>query len=241
MGARGAALGLPYMQNIDNWLRLLMNSGRPALLISRAELNLLSRGFSNGKVLISILVDDILLLLTLHLLIVGILVEHGCVLAVGIVDAENTVPPPGLEYSVPLAEEHLLCLELAELLELGLDVLEFLPSLPGHAHLARVDHEFVLSVLKFSDLFIDVLYVFLPLDLVKQRLFGLGLPKRGYSVPLLQRRGPIVLVHVYLLRRVLPVHRHERDTRSHHRRVHRVRASLQRLRMLRIVRRTSVR
>jgi hypothetical protein len=40
---------------------------------------------------------------------------------------------------------------------------------------------------------------------------------------------------------VLPVHRHERDTRSHHRRVHRVRASLQRLRMLRIVRRTSVR
>jgi len=186
MGARGAALSLPHVQNIDNRLRLLVNSGRPALLIGRAELNLLRGGFSNGKVLISILVDDILLLLTLHLLVVGILVEHRRVLAVGIVDAEDTVPPASLEYSIPLAEEHLLCLELAELLELGLDVLELLPSFPGHTHLTRVDHEFVLCVLKFSDLSIDVVYVFLPLDFVKQRLFRLGLPKRGYPVPLLQ-------------------------------------------------------
>ena len=123
--------------------------------------------------------------------------------------------PPSLDDSVPLAEEYLLCLELIELVKLGFDIVEFLPSLAGNPDLSRVDHELSLCVLEIRDLLIDRLDVVVSLRFVKQRLLCGQLLQGRDSLPLLQGGRPVILVNVDLLSRVLAVHRDKRDRRAH--------------------------
>ena len=157
--AWSAALGFPHVQDVNYWLWLFMNGGRSALLVGRAEFDLFGRGGAESQLFGAVPVDEFLLLLLLNLLIVSVLVEDTGLVGVGIVNAEDTVSPAGLDDSVPLAEEYLLSLELIELVQLGLDIVEFLPSLAGHPNLPRVDHELGLCVLEIRDLLIDRLDV----------------------------------------------------------------------------------
>ncbi len=164
-----------------------MNSGRSTLLISRPEFNLLSSGSAKSQFLQSISVDSLLLGLLLLLLFVSVFVEHASIVGVSIIDPEDSMSPASLNDSVPLAEEYLLGLELTELLKLRLDLLEFLPSLPGHPDFARVHHQLRLCIPEISDLLIYLLNVLLSLALVEQRLLRtIHLLQGGHAVSLLQ-------------------------------------------------------
>ncbi len=70
------------------------------------------------------------------LLFVCVFVKDASLVRVSIIDAENAMPPTGLDDAVPLSEEDLLLLKLIEILELSLDLLEFLAALPWDPDLA---------------------------------------------------------------------------------------------------------
>ena len=140
MRAWSASFLFPHMQDIDYGLRLFVNSGGSALLISRPEFNLLSSGSAKSQFFKSISVDSLLLGILLLLLFVSVFVEHAGIVRVSIIDPEDSMSPATLYDPIPLAEEYLLGFELTELLKLGLDLLELLPSLPGHPDFSRVYH-----------------------------------------------------------------------------------------------------
>jgi hypothetical protein len=106
---------------------------------------------------------------------------------VSIIDTKYAMPPTGLDDAVPLPEEDLLGLKLIEILELRLDLLEFLAAIPWDSDLARVNHELSLSFLQIGHLLVNLLEVVLSLGLVIQRLFLGQLLQSGDSVSLLQR------------------------------------------------------
>jgi len=106
---------------------------------------------------------------------------------VSIIDTKYTMPPTGLDDAVPLPEEDLLGLKLIEILELRLDLLEFLAAIPWDSDLARVNHELSLSFLQIGHLLVNLLEMVLSLGLVIQRLFLGQLLQSGDSISLLQR------------------------------------------------------
>jgi len=185
--AWSAPLGFPHMQDVNYWLWLFMNGSRSALLVGRPEFDLFGRGGAESQLFGAVPVDEFLLLLLLNLLIVSVLVEDTGLVGVGIVNAENTVSPAGLDDSVPLSEEYLLGFELIELVELGLDIVEFLPSLAGHSYVPRINHKLRLRVSEVPNLLINRLNVLFPLRFVKQRLLCGQFLESGHSLPFLQR------------------------------------------------------
>lgn len=121
------------------------------------------------------------------LLFVCVLVKNASLVGVSIIDTKYTMPPTGLDDAVPLPEEDLLGLKLIEILELRLNLLEFLAAIPWDSDLARVNHELSLSFLQIGHLLVNLLEMVLSLGLVIQRLFLGQLLQSGDSISLLQR------------------------------------------------------
>lgn len=104
----------------------------------------------------------------------AVLVENTRVAVIGVLHAEDAMAPTVLDYSIPLAKEHLLSFQGIEFLELSFNILEFGASLRGTSEIPGVNEKPRLRFFKVLN-------------------FLGGLSKMSLSLGLIVKRLPLVL------------------------------------------------
>lgn len=138
-----------------------------------------------------------------------------------ILHADNTVAPSAFEHPVSLAKKAVLRLQRVIELQLLLDLHQLLPSLLRGLEISTLGAHLVLSLLKLGNgARFEVIHVALSFGFIMQLRSVNSLFEGGDEVPLLQRVGSIVDVHVGLLCYVVSVHAHEGNRGTNHARTH---------------------